>query len=245
MKSYNNISKQHLRIGVLTIVFWTSLLTFSFALPKPIMAESREGLPGRRVGGGTRSNCDASIKQLTALSPKNNLGLTKAPYPTLFFFLPQTSTPKMVEFVLRDDKNHLVYEKTFTKTASSGIINITLPQSTSLPPLTIDKNYRWYLSMICEPKNRAKDIVVSGWIRRVQSNPTLSKKLEQVPAADRAALYADAGLWSDALVTLAQLRYSKPNDSKLIASWTQLLQSEKLEAIAQEPLLNIEPSTNR
>ncbi|MUG98826.1 DUF928 domain-containing protein [Scytonema sp. UIC 10036] len=227
-----------IKIMVPITIFLTYLLALSLILPQIVMAESREGFPGRRVGGGTRSGCELNSKQLMALSPENNLGLTKAAYPTLFFFVPQTSTPKTVEFVLRDDKNHLVYEKTFTKTGSSGIINLSLPQTTSLPPLTIGKNYRWYLSMICEPNNRAKDIVVSGWIRRVQLDPSLTQKLEQIKtAADRADLYASAGLWQDALVTLAEDRYTQPNNSQLVTSWTKLLQTEKLEAIAQEPLL--------
>ncbi|KYC35431.1 hypothetical protein WA1_06285 [Scytonema hofmannii PCC 7110] len=230
---------KEIKIRALTTIFLTSLLTCSFTLPQIVMAEAREGLPGRRVGGGTRSGCELNAKQLMALAPENNLGLTKAAYPTLFFYVPETSTPKTVEFILRDDKNRLVYEKSFTKTGSSGIINLSLPQAKSLPPLTIDKNYRWYLSMICEPKNRAKDIVVSGWIRRVQPDPIFMKKLEQTKTdAERADLYASAGLWQDALVTLAQPRYTQPNNSQLATSWTKLLQTEKLEAIAQEPLLS-------
>lgn len=234
------------KIRVLINIFLTSLLAFSAMLPQVVMAGFREGLPGRRVGGGTRSGCELNAKQLTALAPENNLGLTQAAYPTLFFFVPQTSTPKTVEFVLRDDKNHLVYEKSFIKTGSSGIINVSLPQEKSLPPLNVDKNYRWYLSVICEPKNRAKDIVVSGWIRRVQPDPMFLKKLEQTKTSvDCADLYASAGLWQDALVTLAEPRYTQPNDSQLTTSWTKLLQTEKLEALAQEPLLKVEILSNR
>ncbi|GAA6616063.1 DUF928 domain-containing protein [Scytonema sp. NUACC26] len=238
--------EKKLKIRVPPPILSISLLTFLLILPQVVMAGSREGLPGRRVGGGTRGGCELNAKKLMALSPENNLGLTKAEYPTMFFFVPQISTPKTVEFVLRDDNNHLVYEKTFTKTGSSGIINLTLPQIKSLPPLTVGKNYRWYLSMICEPKNRAKDIVVSGWIRRVQPDPLLIKKLEQTKTAtDRADLYISAGLWQDALATLAEPRYTQPNNSQLATSWTKLLQTEKLEAIAQEPLLNIEILSNR
>ncbi|BAY12009.1 hypothetical protein NIES2098_51950 [Calothrix sp. NIES-2098] len=232
----------------LAAICLTSLLTFSYTFSQQVTATepgSREGLPGRRVGGGTRGECSSSAGQLMALVPESNLALTQQAYPNILFYLPQISQPTTIEFVLQDDSRQSVYEKTFTKNGSetkndSGeIINLKLLDSASLPPLVTGKTYRWYLSIICDPENRANDIVVHGWIKRVAIDSNLAKKVEQASLGERANLYAKAGLWQDALATVAELLSAKPHDSKLAASWTELLKSEKLNAIAQEPPFNI------
>ncbi|MBW4560568.1 MAG: DUF928 domain-containing protein [Mojavia pulchra JT2-VF2] len=231
-----------------TILCLTSVLTFSWACFQQVLANSeqraREGLPGRRIGGGTRGECSSNAGRLMALVPENNLGLTKQAYPNFLFYLPRTATPRTVEFVLQDDKRRSVYEANFTTPSSGGVINFSLPDSAFLPPLTIGKKYNWYLSMICDPENRATDVVVHGWIKRVETDSVLTKKLQQTSPLGRVTLYAQAGLWQDALGTLAELKYTRPNDSQLAASWIQLLKSEKLDAIAQEPLLKIKIPTS-
>ncbi|BAY27459.1 hypothetical protein NIES2100_72830 [Calothrix sp. NIES-2100] len=237
-----------------TAICLTALLTLSCAVPNQVLAtenKPKEGLPGRRTGGGTRGECSSNAGKLMALVPENNLALTQQAYPNILFYIPQTSKPITMEFVLQDDSRNSVYEKTFTKngsdtkTDSGEIINLSLLDSTSLPPLITGKTYHWYLSIICDPENRASDIVVHGWIQRVAVDPNLARKVEQASLLERANLYAKAGLWQDALATLAELRYSQPRDSKLAASWTELLQSEKLDAIAQETFLNIKIQKDR
>jgi Domain of Unknown Function (DUF928) len=236
-----------------TAICLTSLLTLSFAIPNQVIAnesQPKEGLPGRRIGGGTRGECSSNAGKLMALVPENNLVLTQQAYPNILFYIPQTSKPTTMEFVLQDDSRRSVYEKTFTKDGSdtkadSGeIISLRSLDSASLPQLAIDKKYHWYLSIICDPENRANDIVVHGWIKRVALDPNLAKQVERTSLLERAHLYTKAGLWQDAIATLAELRYSQPRDSQLAASWTQLLNSEKLSAIAHEPLLNIKIQKN-
>jgi len=233
-----------LKTRAFTVICLTLLLTSSWAIPKQALANSedspREGLPGRRIGGGTRGQCFSSVGRLMALVPENNLGFTKKAYPNFLFYLPPTSTSTIVEFVLQDENRQSVYETTFNKTSSGGIINLSLPDATSLAPLAIGKKYNWYVSLICNPENRANDIVVDGWIQRVELDSNLTKQLEQTTSPlGRVAIYAKAGLWQDALATLAELRSSQPNDSKLAANWTQLLKTQNLDAIAQEPFLEI------
>lgn len=231
-----------------TALCLTSVLTLSCAIPHQVMAndnQPKEGLPGRRIGGGTRGECSSNAGKLMALVPENNLALTQQAYPNILFYIPQTSKPTPIEFVLKDDKRQIIYEKTFTKDAaetqadSGEVINLRSLDSESLPELTTNKKYHWYLSIICDPENRANDIVVHGWIKRVAVDKNLAQKLERASLLERSHLYAQAGLWQDALATLAELRYDQPRDTKLVASWTQLLNSEKLNAIAHEPLLNI------
>lgn len=217
----------------------TTLLILS-CLPEQVLAQkaSREGLPGRRVGGGTRGECPIQAKRLTALVPENNLGLTVADYPTFFFYVPESPIPTTVEFVLLDDSDRQVYETSFMTAGTGGVINLSLPANAGLPPLTIGKNYHWYFSIVCNPVNRAEDIFVEGWVQRVELDPILAIKLDKASMQEQVNLYAAAGLWHEAITTLNHLRRDRPNDPTLIANWIQLLQSVELDTIAQEPLFN-------
>lgn len=217
----------------------TTLLILS-CIPQQVLAQkaSREGLPGRRVGGGTRGECPIEAKRLTALVPENNLGLTVADYPTFFFYVPESPIPKTVEFVLLDDGDRQVYETSFMTAGTGGVINLSLPVNAGLPPLTIGKNYHWYFSVVCNPVNRAEDIFVEGWVQRVELDPILAIKLDKASMQERVNLYAAAGLWHEAITTLTNLRRDRPNDPTMIANWIQLLQSVELDTIAQEPLFN-------
>lgn len=217
----------------------TSLLILS-CIPEQVLAQkaSREGLPGRRVGGGTRGECPIEAKRLTALVPETNLGLTVADYPTFFFYVPESPIPTTVEFVLLDDSDRQVYETSFMTTGTGGVIDLSLPPNAGLPPLTTGKNYHWYFSVVCNPVNRAEDIFVEGWVQRVELDPILAIKLDKASMQERVNLYAAAGLWHEAITTLTNLRRDRPNDPTMITKWTQLLQSVELDTIAQEPLFN-------
>lgn len=226
----------------LAAIFSTLLLGLSLSsLPEVVLAQelnpARSGLPGRRVGGGTRGNCNFGAKMLTALVPKNNLASTVAANPQLFFYIPQTSKSQELEFVLLDENDNQVYEKKFITTGKAGIISINLPESPQLKGLKIGNKYHWYLSVICNAADRASDISVDGWIQRVTPNPNLTSKLRNLAPLQLAHEYAEAGLWQEALTTLAQLRYSRPHDSTLAAEWTKFLHSADLDSIAQEPLV--------
>ncbi|MGK7876858.1 MAG: DUF928 domain-containing protein [Xenococcaceae cyanobacterium] len=231
----------------MTIICLASLLNLSSAsFPGLVWAkDSNENdkldIPDRRIGGGTRrGNCDGNFneKPLTALIPENSLGITATASPKFFFYIPRTAQPQVVEFVLRDQNDKLVYITTFTVIGNSGMISLSLPASAKLNLLKINQDYHWYLSMICNPQNRAQDIVVEGLIRQVELDSTLAKKLDQATPMDRVRLYQEADLWHEALHTLVELQRSRPNDLTVSDTWIQLLQSVNLNVIAQESLID-------
>jgi len=194
------------------------------------------GLPGRRQPASPRGPCFPGKKPLTALLPATNLGLTVAAYPTFFFYVPETAATA-VEFVLLDEENgNKLYETMFTITGKPGIFSLSLPASKTLPPLKIGKNYHWYFSVICDPEDRAGDVYVDGWVQRVEPSPALMRELDKASPGKQVALYQKYDLWHETLTTLAQQRRLSPNDSVLVAKWTNLLRAVGLEEIAQEQL---------
>lgn len=199
------------------------------------------GAPGRREGGGTRSpgSCPAAGKPLTALIPANNIGFTVAEYPSFLFYVPPVpaqAPPLPIEFVLKENDQE-IYTTTFMTTGKGGIVSISLPAYAGLPPLEVGKNYQWFLSMVCDSEQRSLDVFVQGSIQRVAPTAQLNNQLRVATPNKRPDVYAEAGMWFDALTTLAELRRSNPNNSAYSAEWEQLLKAVGLDSIAKEPLL--------
>jgi hypothetical protein len=207
---------------------------------------------GRLIGGATRgeaavtaavpSSCGNSTnEQLVALLPPTQPAQTVAEYPTIFVSLPQTSAKEakflLVEDNVEDDKDKVLYSTTVTLASISGIVSVSLPANGTLPPLEVGKTYHWYFFVICNPQEEDDEPVASGEIQRVEPSPNLVARLKTASPRDRAALYAEAGVWYDAIDSIAQLRRSSPNDRAIAADWAELLKSVGLNTISQKPLL--------
>ncbi|MBD2297028.1 MULTISPECIES: DUF928 domain-containing protein [Nostocales] len=211
----------------------------------PVQAEVKINLPdlgkgpGRRVPGGSRGvNCVAKNQNLTAIVPISNIGLTTVANPTLYFYIPENKAPE-VELVVQDDNEQEVHKQKYKPNGNAGVVGVSLPDNT----LAKGQKYRWNFSIICNTQDRSSDKLVQGTIQRVD-NPQLMNKVDNASLPERLKLYADAGIWQDALNTLAQLRYSSPQDSALKADWVSLLTTEgvKLDTeVAEAPLV---PETN-
>ncbi|MDB9512864.1 DUF928 domain-containing protein [Kamptonema animale CS-326] len=196
------------------------------------------GVPGRREGGGTRGpECPTST---TALIPKSTMGRTISANPTFFYYVPAT-LDKTVEFELADEADKTVYKTSFRMIAKApGIVSVTLPTANAAS-LEVGKNYHWYFTIKCNPNDSEADIVVSGWINRVEMTTGLKSQLDGVGSErDRLNIYAKESLWYEYITTLADLRRSQPADSALTVKWTELLSAVELEKIAQQPLVQIQ-----
>lgn len=215
--------------------------TNEYQPPVGIGAPVNSGAGGSRgPTSGPTNSCPLTGKPLKALVPSSRFGATVAAYPTFHAYMPALlpqASPLPVEFVLEDKNGNEVYKSTFKTNGKSGIVAISLPSQAGLSPLEIGQDYKWFLSIICQPDDRSRDISVQGLIRRVALNPTLSTQLKQASPQQQVELYAEARLWQDALATLAQLRRDNPTDSTVAANWTKLLRSADLGDITQESLL--------
>jgi hypothetical protein len=193
-------------------------------------------IPGRREGGGTRGDCLNSPQPLMALMPENSYGETISAYPTFFWFVPDVPA-QAAEFVLYDDDGNEVYYTTFRVTGTSGILSLTLPETADLLPLEMGKSYEWVFSLICDEQDRSGDLFTTGWLRRVESTPTLQQQLTTATTSDRANVYAQQGLWYDALAEIATQYRANPSDAAIANQWTLLLNSVGLASFTSEPLL--------
>ncbi|MEG4082129.1 DUF928 domain-containing protein [Microcoleus sp. POL10_C6] len=193
--------------------------------------------PRRPVRGGC-----ASISQLglTALMPKNKIGRTVSDYPTFFFYLPQTEA-QSAEFILQDQSGNQIYKQDVTITNLSGVIGVSIPANKNVPPLELGKSYRWNFTVICDSQDRSADQIEIGTVRRVELSEDIRRQLDQADPRQKTVIYAENGIWQDALSTLAAARRDQPNDTTFKADWESLLDSVKLGEIAQEPIVQIPP----
>jgi hypothetical protein len=203
--------------------------------------------PTQREGAATRSPCLRVKNRLTALVPlvqktasngqgansKVVLGKTAAERPSFWFYVPYTFTPAHpVEFLLQDEAGKDLYKATLEASQTApGVVGFELPSTA--PALEVGKRYHWFFSVYCNPE---EPVFVAGWVERVALNPSLLPQLEQATQREKFALYQKADLWHEAIATLAQLRRQNPEDTKLKAEWSNLLQSIDLNAIAPEPI---------
>lgn len=189
------------------------------------------GEPGQRSEAGSRG-CGVVNKQLTALVPVYSnsqlvFGTTIAEYPTVWFYIPyQQQFP--AKFVLEEKEGKLVYQTDIRLPQSPGVISLSLPKT--IPPLSIGKQYHWYLQIYC--KEQSPPAFAEGWIQRNTLSPALKSQLEKATPRDRVTLYATNGIWFDALKTSGELHRRDPKDT----SWTALLQTVGLNELATEPI---------
>ena len=211
-------------------------------LTAPAVAEKAEsqnnysdyGLPTHRRDGGSRG---IRKHNLVALIPKKTLGVNASDSPKLFFYVPKINNQKTLEFVLRNQQDELIYEA-FLTTKGEGIISIDIPLQVQADLVKNDANYHWYLSIIHDPEQRSRDVVVEGWMRQSQIDTIERQKLAQVNSVERAEMYHQKGFWYDALSVLANNYQSEAERPLIRAKWSELLTSVGLSEVASAPFVD-------
>ncbi|HEY9651617.1 MAG TPA: DUF928 domain-containing protein [Coleofasciculaceae cyanobacterium] len=200
------------------------------------------GTSSNRTAGASRSDsCVEQNQTATALIPENTIGLTVAASPTLLFNVPQTSA-KSAEFGVREKEAQgrykTIYKTTVPLPGTAGIVSVSLPANGSAASqLQVDKTYQWFFRIVCSADEDDLNVYLDGSIQRVAESPALTNALKSASPQERPAIYAEEGVWFDAIADLAQLRRQNPNDSTLAEDWAALLQAVGLDAMVEAPLV--------
>ncbi len=187
----------------------------------------------RSVRGGCASSNPVS---LTALVPENKIGRTISDYPTFFFYLPKTDA-ELAELILEDESGNKIYQQDLTIKNISGVIGVSIPANTNVPPLEVGKSYTWKFTVVCDPEDRSSDQLETGIVRRVELSPDILSELEKADPRLKTFIYAENGIWQDALSNLAAVRRANPNNPVFKSDWESLLGSVELDQIAAEPIV--------
>ncbi len=185
------------------------------------------GAPSRRVGGATRG-AGTTDMVLTVLAP-DQTGLTTQAQPTLYWYASKPTNTLIELTLISDDAELPVLSKSIQLTPG-GVQAINLASyGVTLAPET---EYEWFVSVVSDTQQRSKDVTSGGTIRRVAPDPAVQAKV--AAAAERAVpgIYAEAGLWYDALGALSRLIERNPDDAALRAARAGLLEQIGLPAAA-------------
>jgi Domain of Unknown Function (DUF928) len=239
-----------LSLTVFALAIFSNLTTQMSVKSKPILLSQNVNFkppnvtPPSNRQRGTHRGAECPTDLIRPLIPEINLGLTVSDSPTLFAYVSQ-AVPQ-INFVLITEKGtrnneEIVYEIAF-KVDKPGIIAITIPATVDgKKSLEVGKRYLWSLSMDCNlgemPRDRSNDFWTTGYVERVEAQPTLKNDLTNPDPMARAIAYAKNGIWYETVATLADLRRKAPGDATLAAEWRNLLQSQKLDSVANKPLV--------
>lgn len=185
------------------------------------------GAPASRIGGGTRGTGKDNFV-LSVLAP-DHTGLSSQAQPTLYWYASGPSTTKLEVTVIAEVAERPVLRENFEVTRG-GVQSFDLAKhGITLKP---DTEYEWFVSAVPDPAQRSKDITSGGTIRRVAPDPAVQARVAAAGERQAPFIYAEAGLWYDAIDALSRLIKRYPNDSELQAQREVLLKQVGLPSIA-------------
>jgi hypothetical protein len=190
------------------------------------------GKPVKPTGGATRGS-NKKIPLMFALTP-DHVGQTVSAQPSLFWYLDRTPDASMrIEFALFDqasDEPEVEAELAAPKRA--GIQRIRLADyGVELKP---GSEYEWSVTLVVDPAKRSKDVVVTGWIDRIEHSGQLATRLESESDTRAAAIYAEEGIWYDSFAALNDQIDGNPSDANLRTQRIDVLRQVGLDQVAAD-----------
>ncbi len=202
------------------------------AVDMPVYTPPLRGAPGGRVTGGSRGAEDV-LPTLAALVP-DHTGLSVQAQPTLYWYLSKT-LPYPVEFTLIDDQAiQPLVEVRLPALVRPGLQWVRLADhGIRLQPGVL---YQWFVALVVDPDQRSKDFIAGGTIERITPPEALRAKLVQAGQARVPYVYAETGLWYDAMMAVSELINAAPHDIALRQQRAALLQQVGLADIAKDDM---------
>jgi hypothetical protein len=187
----------------------------------------KRGAPAARVGAATRGP-GLTGTRLYVLTP-DHTGLTTQAQPALYWYVSKPAAARFEFALVRDDTLETVVETTLREVSEAGIQKIALKDhAVTLQP---DIAYQWLVALIGSEEQRSRDIVASGLVQRVASAPGSGSGI--AASEQQAIVYAEQGIWYDALATLSELIESRPADRQLRGMRAALLDQVGLQEVAR------------
>jgi len=229
-------------VGLLDI--WNEGLlsqTKALAIEFPGYVPPPQRRPIARTDGSASRGCPSGMfGSISLLVPSDHIGLTVSAHPTFSWYVSAVPSTTM-QFALVEPgvvKPILVKQ---LKVNKSGIIQLDLPELLSL---SVGKEYRWTVSLICNQKRPSQNIYVRSRIQRVWVKALEVPELMGNPVSDnisttmrdRAILYGQSGIWYDAVSTMSKAYLTNPQDPLNVKYLRLLLDQVGLTSVANSQL---------
>jgi hypothetical protein len=189
------------------------------ASTEPVYKPPMRGAPGGRVGGGTRGTGREAFV-LSVVAPTHT-GLTTSEQPELFWFISSASSYPVEFTVVDSQKTDPLLELRIEPPVKAGFHKVRLADhGVRLQP---GVSYQWFVAVVPDSGRRSKDILAGGSIERVSPPDGLEAKIARARRNDVPAMYAEAGLWYDAVSALGELIDRTPTDRALLDQRSALM----------------------
>jgi hypothetical protein len=166
---------------------------------------------------------------LFVLAP-NHIAVTTQAHPSLFWFQSKPAKAKFELTVVEPKNPKPLISLASPDADKAGIHRIKLSRyKVELQP---NVAYEWSVAIIPDPDNRSRDVIAKGVIKRTKSPPELGINLEKANDVERAAAYAAAGIWYDALDAISNAIEANPSDASLREARASLLKQVGLSQAA-------------
>lgn len=211
------------RLFIIFILAFSLLVsTTTFAAYKPPTNPSRPKSPTGSNSTRTNGCIGRAQTTLTALAPLSHFGQTVSSQPTFAWFVPDAE-PHEMEFSLYEygvsGKGKLI--KKIQLQSSSGIMKLSLAKEKF--SLSVGQKYLWQIALLCNPNYPSEDLVAKAVIEVVPKLPHLADALLQTKEiVKQADIYAEAGLWYDALSLALQDPQNKAFSLNLLTQLSNL-----------------------
>lgn len=189
----------------------------------------KRGAPTGRVAGGTRGP-GREVFVFSVLAP-DHTGLTISEQPSLYWFISSSTTLPVELTVMDPQATKPILETRIPLPIQPGVHRIRLADhGVRLSPRV---PYRWSVAVVPDTDRRSKDILAGGAIERIELQEGLSAKLAQEGKTKAPHIFAEAGLWYDALAALSDLIDAAPNNTVLRKQRASLMEQVGLPEIAE------------
>ncbi|MEG3975927.1 DUF928 domain-containing protein [Microcoleus sp. herbarium8] len=204
---------------ILSVSFWIPIAALAKYTPPPNPSKPKETGTNTTRGGSCEGD---SAAVLTALVPFSHVGQTISGHPTFTWFVPdRTSRP--LQFRLFTRTGQLLYRTEMQ--SQPGIMSVALPSN--LPQLSIGQSYQWQVVLVCDRNVPSRNVVAAAEIQVVAPAASLQTQLAaaQTPQ-QRIDLYAEAGLWYDAIAQARKASETAQNQAPVLELLDALASSE-------------------
>ena len=185
-------------IFLLSSVAYAKSLRYGYNASKPERVSQK-----RTVGSGSRggNSCQSSWQKdsLVLLVPEAEVvHLTASDAPSFYFYARIDEKPSTVKFNLvnpvKRSQNPLV-QKTIT-IDKSGIYRIDLEDKIELDT---DELYLWQIGIPCKGDSDRYQQILRAGIEKIEMSESLKREIESAESTRKTQIYAEQGLWYDAL----------------------------------------------
>jgi Domain of Unknown Function (DUF928) len=223
------------QIGAHHIDLESNNTTINPAQLRKVYIPPAKAAPRTTQGSVGSRGCEQSVPvSLHLFAPYDHVGQTTQGHPSFFWYVSGTPDVPMEFSLVEPNVPKPIYIAQIT--ASNGeVVKLSLPQN--LPALETGKDYRWSVSLICNPLRRSNDVYARSWIERSQPSDNLSHRLAFTQTEyERAIAYGQEGFWYDALAAITNAQAVKPQDRNVLDLRRAFLEQVGLNQIIGDPL---------